>query len=97
MGIGPVNRVEIGARGGSDTGSEETAVALRQIVAAIRELNNSERLGSRRELRSRRNRNGRLVVEVIHRETGEVLGELPLGEVLHMADELERESRREDR
>jgi uncharacterized protein YfiM (DUF2279 family) len=96
MGIGPVNRVNVGIAVDSATGSGEDAVALRQIVAAISGLNNSGWVGRQRELRSRRNRNGRLVVELIHSETGEVLGELPLGEVLHMAEGLQRDRWKED-
>lgn len=97
MGIGPVNRVDMGVPVvDSTTGSGEGAVTVRQIVAAIWGLNNSGWVGRQRELRSRRNRNGRLVVELIHRETGEVLGELPLSEVLHMADELQQDRRKED-
>jgi hypothetical protein len=96
MGIGPVNRVDMSVQVDAASMSGESAATLRQIVAAIRGVNDSEWVGHRRELRSRRNRNGRLVIELIDRETGEVLGELPLGEVIHMADELQRERRRED-
>jgi uncharacterized FlaG/YvyC family protein len=96
MGIGPVNRVGVNAPVDAETGTGETATTLRQIVTAIRGLNSSELLGQNRELRSRRNRNGRLVIELIHSETGEILGELPPGEVVRMAAGLQRDQATED-
>ena len=95
MGIGPVNRVSMSVPVDSATGSGENAETLRQIITAVRTLNSSELLGQQRELRSRRQRNGRLAIELIHRETGEILGELPTDEVLHMAAELHRDRKEE--
>ena len=97
MGIGPVNRVSLSAPAESAAGRADSGVMLREVVAAIRGLNASEMLGNRRELQSRRNRSGRFVIEVVDRETGEILGELPPEEVLHLADEMQRERRKEDR
>jgi hypothetical protein len=86
MGIGPVNRVAIGTNG--TPGLEELGVTYGQLVMAVRSLNQSDRLGGRRELRLRRQGNERVLVELLDRETGEILGELPPGDVVQMAAQL---------
>jgi len=91
MGIGPLNRVSMSAADVPPTGTNDLALQYREVVSAIRGLNGSELLGNRRELRHRRLANGRVVVELVDRETGEVLGELPPGEVVKMAEQLHRE------
>jgi hypothetical protein len=97
MGIGPVNHVNMIATVDTKTDLNNLGVIPREIVAAIRGLNESELMGNRRELRMTRNRNGRTLIELVDRETGETLGELPPDEVLTLADELHREQRKEDR
>jgi uncharacterized FlaG/YvyC family protein len=62
-----------------------------QVVAAVRKLNRSEFAERGREMKVRRNAAGRrLLVDVVDRETGEILDELPPEEVLRMMDELEK-------
>ncbi|HUA63476.1 MAG TPA: flagellar protein FlaG [Verrucomicrobiae bacterium] len=85
MGIGPVHRVDMESSG---TQSNESGVTLWQILQAVRALNRSEMQGTRRELRMRRLATGRILIELFDRDTGEVLGELPPGEVVQMAAQL---------
>jgi len=91
MGIGPLNRIYSGASAAGDAAQE----SLGQLVAAIRSLNRLEFLGRGRELKLRRGAGRRPIVDVVDRETGEVLDELPPEQVLSMMAELEKE-REED-
>ncbi|SPE42384.1 hypothetical protein SBA3_5260002 [Candidatus Sulfopaludibacter sp. SbA3] len=72
--------------------AQESVALTRQLVAAIRWLNQPEFLERGRELKLRRGAAGkRLTVEVVDRETGEILDELPPEAVLRMMAELEKE------
>ena len=63
-----------------------------QLVAAARSLNRAELLGQGRTLRLRRGAPGKGPrVQVVDRESGEVVDELPPEAVLRMVDELERQ------
>ena len=95
MELGPVNRIGIEPPADPTATAQEHAVTLREIIAAIRGLNGSELLGDQRELRQRRHRDGRLAIELVDRETGEILGEIPPREILQMAGELTSQ-RKED-
>jgi len=94
MAIGSVSRVV--STSNPLQGADGFGAAYREIIAAIRELNSSEMLGRRRELRPRR-QSGKVSVELIDLETGEILGDLPPGEVLQMAAQLHRERGKGDR
>jgi uncharacterized FlaG/YvyC family protein len=63
-----------------------------QLVAATRALNHAQSLGQRRSLRLRRGAGGkRLRVQVVDRDTGEVMDELPPEAILRMMNELEKQ------
>ena len=94
MDIGNVNRVDLNAPVVANV--EDPGLPYRDVVFAIRELNQSELLGNRRELRWRREPNGRVVIELVDSETGEVLGEVPPGEIVQMAKQLHREQEKEE-
>ena len=82
MEIGPLNRIGSLPAEPYDAG---------QLVAATRALNNAELLGQGRTLRLRRGAGGkRLRVQVVNRDTGEVMDELPPEAVLRMMNELEK-------
>jgi len=87
MQIGPLNRVVMNLPGQSyDAG---------QLVAATRALNQAELLGEGRWLKLRRGPGGKgLRVQVIDRNSDDVVDELPPEEVLRMMAELEK--RREE-
>jgi hypothetical protein len=96
MASGPVQNVNLFAPVDTSTDRTDMGVTFREIVTAIRGLNESELMGNQRELRMTRNRAGRTVIELVDRETGEILGDLTPNEILDMADELRREQRKEE-
>lgn len=88
MSIGPLNRIGSFPIEPYDAG---------QLVAATRALNRAELLGHGRTLRLRRGAPGKGPrVQVVDRESGEVMDELPPEAVLRMMNELEK-SREDDR
>jgi len=95
MGIGPLNRVSVSAPVAADA-AQESLGPMRELVAAIRWLNRPELLEQGREFQLRRRAAGkRPIVDVVDRETGEVLDELPPEEVLRMMAELEKDREEE--
>jgi len=95
MGIGPLNRVSVSAPVAADAAQESLGL-MRELVAAICWLNRPELLEQGRELILRRRAAGRRpIVDVVDRETGEVLDELPPEEVLRMMAELEKDREEE--
>jgi len=94
MEIGPLNRVNISAPVAVDAAQESLGL-MRQLVAAIRGLNQTEFPEQGREFKLRRRAAGRPVVDVVDRGTGEILDELPPEEVLRMMAELEKEREEE--
>jgi len=95
MGIGPLNRVSVSAPVAADAAQESLGL-MRELVAAIRWLNRPELLEQGREFKLRRRAAGkRPIVDVVDRETGEVLDELPPEEVVRMMAELEKEREEE--
>ncbi len=95
MEIGPLNRISLSVPVTADAGQESLGLT-RQLIVAIRGLNRPEFLEQGREYRLQRRAAGkRLIVDVIDRETGEVLDELPPEEVLRMMAELEIEREEE--
>jgi uncharacterized FlaG/YvyC family protein len=70
----------------------ESFTLMRELVAAVCALNRPELLDQGRELKMRRNARGRMpMVDLVDRESGEILDELPPEEVLRMMAELEKE------
>jgi len=97
MEIGPLNlaRVSMSAPVVAE-GGQENPVLMGQLVAAIRGLNRPELLEQGREYKLRRRAPGkRPIVDLVDRETGTVLDELPPDEVLRMMAELEKEREEE--
>lgn len=95
MEIGPLNRVSMSVPVAADLAQESLAL-MGELVVAIRLLNRSEFLERGRELKLRRRaRGGRPIVDLVDRETGEVIDELPPDAVLRMMAELEKEREEE--
>jgi len=86
--------VPVSAPAAADAALESLGV-MRQLVAAIRGLNRPELLEQGREYKLRRRGAGRPMVDMVDRETGEVLDEFPPGEVMRMVAELEKEREEE--
>lgn len=96
MEIGPLARASMGAPATAANPAQEPLWLVREVVAAIHKLNRPELLERGRELKLRRRAAGqRPIVDVLDRETGEILDELPPEAVLRMMAELE-EDRGED-
>ena len=91
MGIGPLQRVAISAPVAADTAPEGLGL-MRELVVAIRTLNRPEFLERGREWKLRKRAPGkRPLVDLVDRETGEILDELPPEQVLRMMAALEKE------
>ena len=91
MEIGPLSRISVSAPVAADA-VPENPVLMRQLIAAIRGLNQPEFSEQGREFKLRRRAPGRRpMVDVVDRETGEVLDELPPEEVLRMMAELDKQ------
>ena len=72
--------------------SQESLWLTQQVVVAIHRLNRPELFEQGREFKLRRRPAGqRLSVDVVDRETGEVIDELPPEAVLRMMAELEKD------
>lgn len=75
-----------------DAGFERPAEA-RQLIRAVRKLNEIQYVGSDRELTFLIDReNRRILLRIVDRETGEVVQQLPPEYVLRIAKELAPES-----
>jgi hypothetical protein len=95
MEIGPLTRVSMSVPVAADLAQESLAL-MGELVVAIRLLNRSEFLERGRELKLRRRASGgRPIVDLVDRETGEVIDELPPDAVLRMMAELEKEREEE--
>jgi uncharacterized FlaG/YvyC family protein len=65
--------------------SRDNADAQQAVVAAVRALNKSELLGSDRELQfTRDSQTQRMVIQIVDRQSGAVLDQLPPEEVLRI-------------
>jgi hypothetical protein len=91
MEIGSLSRASMIAPAAADVTQENPAL-MSQLVVAIRGLNRPELLEQGREYRLRRRAaEKRPVVDLVDRETGDVVDEFPPEAVLRMMTELEKE------
>jgi hypothetical protein len=90
MEIGQINRVSMSAPTAADA-AQESLGPMRELVIAIRTLNRPEFLERGREWKLRKRSAGKpALVDLVDRETGEILDELPPEQVLRMMAELEK-------
>ena len=95
MEIGPLSRMPIGLPVVAETAPENQELT-RELIIAIRGLNQTEFLAEGRELKLRRAGAGkRPTVDVRDRETGDVIDELPPEEILRMMAELKNQQEEE--
>lgn len=91
MEIGPLNRMPAPVPVASDAVPESLSV-MRELVVAIRGLNQSEFLPQGRELKLRRGAAGkRPGVDLVDAETGEILDEVAPETILRMMAERDKE------
>jgi uncharacterized FlaG/YvyC family protein len=79
----------------TESGQENPAL-MSQLVVAIRGLNKAELLAQGREYKMRRTAGRRPLVDLVDRDTGEVLDEFPPEAVLRMMAALEKEREEEE-
>jgi uncharacterized FlaG/YvyC family protein len=90
MGIGPVNPLSMSAPVYTASTEQDNASFVRQIVTAIRGLNKSELLGQGREIAFTRDpETQRPVIQIVDRDSGEVVDQLPPETLLQLATQLE--------
>jgi len=91
MEIAPVNSVGNGAAAAlsSTTASAGNDIPVRQVVAAIHEINKSELMGEGKQLSFTRDPDThRPVIQIIDQSTGEVLDQLPPESLIRLAEQL---------
>ena len=91
MGIGPIHAVNMTAPANA-TATDSKLVPDSQVVSAVQELNQSELMGEDRELAYRRDpKTGQFVVQILKRETGDVVDQIPPEVLLRLQQELRAE------
>jgi flagellar protein FlaG len=92
MEIGPISRTNISAPADVVLPGQDSQVPVRQIITAIRGLNKSEMLGQERQLAfSRDPETHRPVIQIVDRNTGDVLDQIPPETVLRIMQEMKRQ------
>lgn len=93
MGIGPLNRVTFTLPVDTPAPLKDDESMVRQIVTAIRGLNKSELLmGQNRSLSFTRDPDThRPVIQIVNRETGDVIDQIPPEALLRLKADLDRE------
>ena len=91
MDIGPVNRLNVSAPVDSPVTSPQESSIVREIVTAIRGLNQSELMGQDRQLTFARDPDTRRpVIRIVERETGHVIDQIPPETVLQLMADMEK-------
>jgi flagellar protein FlaG len=89
MDIGSVGRISFAAPVDVPSTGQDNQVAVRQIVTAVRGLNKSEMLGQERQLAFLRDpETQRPVIQILDRNTGDVIDQIPPETVLRLAQEM---------
>lgn len=89
MDIAPVNRVNLAAPVNLAPTSQEDPAVTRQLVTAIRALNESELMGPNRQFTYTRDpKTQQPVINIVERETGDVVDQLPPEAILRLRQEL---------
>lgn len=89
MEIPPLNSVSLGSPIGTVTAPSNGDAPVRQVVAAIHDLNKSGLMGEGRQLSFTRDPDThKPVIQIIDESTGEVLDQLPPESVIRLAEQL---------
>lgn len=96
MEIGPLNRVNPAPAVYASPVPQAEPVRAREIVTAVRALNQTEFLGKDHQMTFVSDpRTHQMVIRIVDRNTGAVIDQLPEEYVLRMAAELPQQKRRE--
>lgn len=91
MAIGPLNRIDLMALPAETPWQSQAPPAARELVKAVRELNHSEFGNSDRQLTFNwDSESHRPIIRIVKRETGELIEEIPAGEVRRMMEGLRK-------
>jgi uncharacterized FlaG/YvyC family protein len=94
MDIGSINRTIPTQPVTTLAPSREDLTVVRQIVTAVRGLNKSELMGQNRALTFMRDPGTqRPVIQIVDRETGDVIDQIPAEVILQMKAELDKENK----
>ena len=98
MEIGPANRVDMSAPVTSQTESPDGLTNDRQVVSAVQWMNKADWLEQQdRELKySRDSTTGKMVIQILERQTGDVVDQIPPESVLQLVTELQAELKAKD-
>jgi len=97
MEIGQASRVDLSAPVAPATAGSDWQPNDRQIISAVQWLNQAEWLAGNRELTYRRDaKTGRLVIQILERDTGEVVDQIPPESVLRLVTELQARLKTKD-
>ena len=90
MSIGPVNNA--GTTAPMNFAITDNNVPDRQIIGAVQQLNQSELMGQGRELSYRRDpKTGHFVIQIVRRDTGAVVDQIPPEVLLRLQAEFQQE------
>jgi uncharacterized FlaG/YvyC family protein len=94
MQIDALNRILPVIPGDAAPMSQETIDTVRQVVAGIRAMNRTQSLGTDRELAFAFDEQvRRVLIQIKDRNTGEVVREIPLKEILEMMKQIKGQKR----
>ena len=72
----------------------QTTTSNREVVQAVRAVNQSDLLGDRNQLTFQQDpRTQRVVVKLVNRDTGEVVSQIPSETIIGLAAELKKQSK----
>ena len=92
MKLGPLSPLDLGTSLSSMQTQQNSNLPDRQVVSAVRALNDSQALGQDRQLVYRRDqKTGSMMIQIVNRGTGDVLDQIPAEVMLRMRADLEQE------
>jgi uncharacterized FlaG/YvyC family protein len=92
MEVAPASRMDMTAPITAQTTSQPWLQDGRQVIAAVQWLNQAQWLGQDRELTYKNDpKTGRFVIQILERQTGDVVDQIPPESVLRLVTELQAE------
>ena len=89
MDIRPVHAMAAGNPVSNPAATPDNEIPVRQVVTAVREINKSELMGQGRQLTFTRDpETHRPIIQIIDKESGEIVDQLPAETVLNLAKQL---------
>jgi flagellar protein FlaG len=93
MDVNSLNRIEQGSAAAAAPIQTENASQNRQVLQAVKALNQSEIFGEQNGLEFQKDPDTkRMVVKVVNRSTGEVISQIPPEYVLRLAEDFKQKT-----